>query len=101
MSTGFDAALQGAEKRFDTNLLGALASTGISRTILLAAIVAIITYILNLAFPKWGLYTVLIPGFLAVGGMVIYRVSLNKIMARFGRWCWRSPLSFIFGGSRR
>jgi hypothetical protein len=39
----------------------------------LAIVVVIVVYLLNHIFPKLGLYTLLLPGFLAVIGMVTYR----------------------------
>lgn len=46
--------------------------------ILLAILVVIAVYTLNHLFPKWGLYTLLLPGFLVVVGMVIVRVVSVK-----------------------
>lgn len=46
--------------------------------ILLAILVVIVVYTLNHLLPKWGLYTLLLPGFLVVVGMVIVRIVSPK-----------------------
>lgn len=58
--------------------LGVSSPFNLDPLIWLAIAIVIIVYWLNHFFPRLGLYTLLLPGFLAVTGMVIYRIAQGE-----------------------